>query len=122
MTVGKPRVVIFRHAPIDFDSRAKRIAGTLLRGGFEPIVISVEPAGGRSEEFLLDGAIRVIRVPLTFRPQEDLGRLDAAAPVQKEPEQVGALRRRRAAYRSRITGPNAGSAKAALHVANLWSA
>lgn len=119
MTVGKPRVVIFRHAPIDFDSRAKRIAGTLLRGGFEPIVISVEPAGGRSEEFLLDGAIRVIRVPLTFRPQEDLGRLDAAAPVQKEPEQVGALRRRRAAYRSRITGPNAGSAKAALHVAKL---
>ncbi|MFD0866268.1 hypothetical protein ACFQ06_10685, partial [Tessaracoccus lubricantis] len=94
MTERKPRVVLFRHAPVDFDSRAKRIAGTLHRGGFEPIIISLEPAGGKSEEFLLDGAIRVIRVPLAFRPKESLlkgGTADPAAP-DAAGERVRALR------------------------------
>lgn len=47
-----PRVVMFRHAPVDIDSRVKKFATTLHRAGYEPIVISVEPVGGASGEFL----------------------------------------------------------------------
>ncbi|MDO5677578.1 MAG: glycosyltransferase [Propionibacteriaceae bacterium] len=120
MTDRKPRVVLFRQAPIDFDSRAKRIAGTLYRGGFEPIIISLEPAGGRSEEFLLDGVIRVIRVPLAFRPKGSLLKnMPVAEPADDPGEHVRALRRRRGVYAQRITGPNATSAKAAAHYAKL---
>ena len=120
MSERKPRVVLFRHAPVDFDSRAKRIAGTLHRGGFEPIIISLEPAGGKSEEFLLDDAIRVIRVPLAFRPKASLLK---SAPVESgvDPagEKVRALRRRRGVYAQRIKGADAASAKAAAHYAKL---
>ncbi|HHT14040.1 MAG TPA: hypothetical protein GX013_12905, partial [Propionibacterium sp.] len=86
MSERRPRVVLFRHAPVDFDSRAKRIAGTLHRGGFEPIIISLEPAGGKSEEFLLDDAIRVIRVPLAFRPKASLLK---GAPVEPGADPAG---------------------------------
>ncbi|WP_040283624.1 glycosyltransferase [Tessaracoccus massiliensis] len=121
MSDRKPRVVLFRHAPVDFDSRAKRMAGTLLKGGFEPIIISVEPAGGKSEEFLLDGQIRVIRVPLAFRPKESLLKHVPADPGAPDPavERVRALRRRRGVYAQRIKGADKSSAKAAAHYAKL---
>ncbi|MHA7862050.1 glycosyltransferase family 4 protein [Tessaracoccus sp. Y36] len=121
MSDRKPRVVLFRHAPVDFDSRAKRIAGTLHRGGFEPIIISLEPAGGTSEEFLLDDAIRVIRVPLAFRPKESLLKSVPTDPNAPDPavEQVRALRRRRGIYAERVKGADAASAKAAAHYAKL---
>ena len=62
-----PHVVIFRHAPIDIDTRAKKVALTLHRGGYRVTVISVEPAGASSREEWL-GPVRVLRVPLDKIP------------------------------------------------------
>ena len=100
-----PRVVLFRHAPIDIDSRVKKFATTLRRGGYDPVVISLEAADGRSGEYVLGDGIRVIRVPLQRRPaqQGPAGNLEARR----------AAHRRRAVLRSRIRGLTAGSAKAA---------
>lgn len=98
-----PRVVMFRHAPVDIDSRVKKFATTLHRAGYEPIVISVEPVGGASGEFRLGDEIRVIRVPI-----EPLPRLERPASAL---EHRRALHRQRAVLRSRITGPNLASAK-----------
>ena len=107
MTLKAPRIVLFRHAPVDFDSRIKRVARTLQRGGFEPIIISVEPADGESGEFLLGGDIRVIRVPLRLAPE-------APKPASVTNEAAAKLRRQRKAYIQRVKGPNAASAKAAV--------
>ena len=85
--MAAPRVVLFRHAPVDIDSRVKKFATTLSRGGYEPIIISLEAAGGRSGEYVLGDGIRVIRVPLTRRPAQ--------------PGPTGNLEARRAAHRRR---------------------
>lgn len=108
--VHKPRVVLFRHAPVDYDSRIKRIATTLHRGGFEPVIISVEAADGESGEFVLGGHTRVIRVPLKAWPAES----GQAATPNPQHERMGRLRRQRSAYASRIKGPDVASGKAAL--------
>lgn len=103
---SKPRVVLFRHAPVDLDSRIKRIATTLHRGGFEPIIISVEPKDGESGEFMLGGHTRVIRVPLQVAPST----VDTPAPPRND-ARAGRLQRQRAAYWQRISGVNLGSVK-----------
>lgn len=103
--MAAPRVVLFRHAPVDIDSRVKKFATTLSRGGYEPIIISLEAAGGRSGEYVLGDGIRVIRVPLTRRPAQPgpTGNLEARR----------AAHRRRRVHRERIRGVNPASAKAA---------
>lgn len=105
----KPRIVLFRHAAIDYDSRIKRIATTLQRGGFEPIVISTEPVGGDSGEYLLGRSIRVIRVPLTPWP--------ATSRVTKRESpnatRAARLRRQREVHAGRVKGADKASAKAA---------
>ncbi|TRY17801.1 glycosyltransferase family 4 protein [Tessaracoccus rhinocerotis] len=101
-----PRVVLFRHAPVDIDSRVKKFAITLQRAGYEPVVISVEPLGGTAGEFVLGDGIRVIRVPLQNAPQKTV-RLR-----RDNLEARRALHRRRAAYRERVRGADAASAKA----------
>ncbi|SHI72693.1 Glycosyltransferase involved in cell wall bisynthesis [Tessaracoccus bendigoensis DSM 12906] len=101
----KPRIVLFRHAPVDFDSRIKRIATTLHRGGFEPIIISTEPAGGESGEFLLGGHTRVIRVPLQAWPTEQAPKPNPNA------GRASRLRRQRDVYAGRVRGLDVASAK-----------
>ncbi len=98
-----PRVVMFRHAPVDIDSRVKKFATTLHRAGYEPIIISLEPVGGAQGEFTLGGRIRVIRVPI--RPLPQLERPANAVEHRRR------LHRQRKVHRSRISGPNLSSAK-----------
>lgn len=104
---SKPRVVLFRHAPIDIDSRVKKFATTLRRGGYEPIVISVEPMGGVAGEFRLGGDIRVIRLPISRAPRESV---DTSRVNNLEARR--AMHRRRGVFRDRITGANLSSVKA----------
>ncbi|NHB85171.1 hypothetical protein G7085_12550 [Tessaracoccus sp. HDW20] len=105
--MDKPRIVLFRHAAVDFDSRIKRIATTLHRGGFEPIIISTEPVGGEEGEFLLGGHTRVIRVALKPWP--------AAEAPKPNPNagRAARLRRQRAVHAQRIKGADAASARSA---------
>lgn len=63
MTERAPRVVLFRHAPIDRDSRAKKFSLTLARAGYDVVVVSAEgPEGERHESRL--GPVRVVHVPV----------------------------------------------------------
>lgn len=101
-----PRVVLFRHAPVDIDSRVKKFATTLQRAGYEPIVISLEPHGGKAGEFELGDGIRVIRVPLQKAPQKTVKLRRDNLEVRRT------LHRRRAAYRARVQGVDLASAKA----------
>lgn len=59
----RPRVVLFRHAPIDRDTRAKKWALTLDRVGYEVIVLSAEAADAERRESTLAG-VRIIHVPV----------------------------------------------------------
>lgn len=104
--MNSPRVVLFRHAPVDIDSRVKKFATTLQRGGYEPVVISLEPVGGQSGEWVLGDGIRVIRLPIERRPGEVDERSDNV-------EKRRAIHRRRAVLRDRIKGADLASAKAA---------
>ncbi|MDO5735589.1 MAG: glycosyltransferase [Propionibacteriaceae bacterium] len=104
-----PRVVLFRHAPIDIDSRVKKFATTLQRAGYEPVVISLEPVGGIAGEYRLGGDIRVIRLPIVRAPRE---KADTTRVNNLEARRT--MHRRRAVYRDRITGANTASAKALL--------
>ncbi len=64
LTAGqRPRVVLFRHAPIERDTRAKKWALTLDRVGYEVIVLSAEPADAERRESSLAG-VRIIHVPV----------------------------------------------------------
>lgn len=105
--MAKPRIVLFRHAAVDYDSRIKRIATTLHRGGFEPIIISTEPVGGDSGEYLLGGHTRVIRVPLQAWPAEQ------APKPSPNAGRAARLRRQRGVYAERIKGADKASAKSA---------
>ncbi|MGO1489462.1 MAG: glycosyltransferase [Arachnia sp.] len=104
-----PRVVLFRHAPIDIDSRVKKFATTLFRAGYEPIVISLEPVGGIAGEYRLGDDIQVIRVPISRAPRDgvDISRVNNL-------EARRTIHRRRAVYRQRMTGANRSSVKAGL--------
>lgn len=63
MTERAPRVVLFRHAPIDRDSRAKKFSLTLARAGYDVVVVSAEgPEGERHESRL--GPVRVVHLPV----------------------------------------------------------
>lgn len=58
-----PRVVLFRHSPIERDTRAKKWSLALARAGYDVIVISAEaPDVERSESTL--GPVRVIHLPI----------------------------------------------------------
>lgn len=63
MTERAPRVVLFRHAPIDRDSRAKKFSLTLARAGYDVVVVSAEGPDGERHESRLD-AVRVLHVPV----------------------------------------------------------
>lgn len=105
--MAAPRVVLFRHAPIDIDSRAKKFATTLQRGGYEPIVISLEAVGATAGECRLgDDGIRVIRVPIVRRPAAAVERVDNI-------ERRRIINRQRRVLRERIRGLDGSSAKSA---------
>ena len=58
-----PRVVLFRHAPVERDSRAKKWAMTLARIGYEVVVVSAEPPDVEPHESAI-GPVRVVHVPV----------------------------------------------------------
>ncbi len=57
-----PHIVLFRHAPIDIDSRVKKLALTLNRAGYRATVISTETPTDQRAEASLSG-VRVLRIP-----------------------------------------------------------
>ncbi|HEX3002624.1 MAG TPA: glycosyltransferase family 4 protein [Angustibacter sp.] len=64
-----PRVVLFRPSPIDRDTRAKKIALTLARGGYDVVVLTpVRPGEPRDERRL--GPVRVLPVLLETTHQD----------------------------------------------------
>jgi len=75
---------MFRHAPIDIDTRAKKIAATLTRGGYRATVISVEPEGSPRRNATM-GDVDVLRVPLA-EAASTAGR--AATPAQRAARRV----------------------------------
>ena len=79
-----PRVVMFRHAPVDIDSRVKKFATTLHRAGYEPIIISLEPVGGAQGEFTLGGRIRVGMLPAVALEDGSGLRVDEVAPGREQ--------------------------------------
>ncbi|MFD0865902.1 glycosyltransferase, partial [Tessaracoccus lubricantis] len=98
-TVEPPHVVLFRHAPVDIDTRAKKIAQTLSRGGYRVTIVSVEQPGTQPGEAVMND-VRIIRVPLK----------DAQAPAAKPtsiPERLVAKLQRDAPARIRalVTPP-----------------
>ncbi|MEO8556422.1 MAG: hypothetical protein ABI474_07100, partial [Actinomycetota bacterium] len=58
-----PRVVLFRHAPVPRDTRAKKLALTLARAGYDVTIVSAEgPAASPGESRL--GPVRVVHLPV----------------------------------------------------------
>ena len=57
-----PRVVLFRPSPIDRDTRAKKIALTLARGGYDVVVLTPVVPGESTDERRL-GPVRVCESP-----------------------------------------------------------
>lgn len=82
MTQRAPRVVLFRHAPIDRDTRAKKFSLTLARAGYDVVVVSAEGPDGERHETRL-GPVRVLHVPV------------ARTHVQANTDRLIANRRRR---------------------------
>ncbi len=64
-----PRVVLFRPSPIDRDSRAKKIALTLARGGYDVVVLTPVSPGESMDERRL-GPVRVLPVVLSTTYQD----------------------------------------------------
>jgi len=56
-----PRVVLFRHAPVPRDSRAKKLALTLARAGYDVIIVSAEGRDASPTESRL-GPVRIVHV------------------------------------------------------------
>lgn len=115
MTMIRPRVVLFRHVPYDFDSRAKRIAGTLNRSGFEPIIISFEAIDGPARDEVFDEGIRVIRIPVAFLRSQPV----PVPPPDVRGEWLDRTKRQQAELRKRINGPTPRAVKSALRWARL---
>ena len=126
-----PRVVLFRHAPIDRDTRAKKWSLTLARAGYDVIVISAEaPDVPRSESSL--GPVRVIHLPIPKghldanntrlianrrRRYPVLAPVDAgdrSAAVSTRSASLSTTRRQAAALHDRVTGPTTRSGAKAL--------
>ncbi len=64
-----PRVVLFRPSPIDRDTRAKKIALTLARGGYDVVVLTPVVPGESTDERRL-GPVRVLPVVLSTTFQD----------------------------------------------------
>lgn len=58
-----PRVVLFRPSPIDRDTRAKKVALTLARGGYDVVVLTPVLRGESTDERWI-GPVRVVPVVL----------------------------------------------------------
>jgi glycosyltransferase involved in cell wall biosynthesis len=65
--------VLFRPSPIDRDTRAKKTALTLHRGGYDVVVLSAVDADAPADELCL-GPVRVLQVPQRRSHAEDLQR------------------------------------------------
>lgn len=64
-----PRVVLFRPSPIDRDTRAKKIALTLVRGGYDVVILTPVSPGESTDERRL-GPVRVLPVVLSTAFQD----------------------------------------------------
>jgi glycosyltransferase involved in cell wall biosynthesis len=60
-----PRVVLFRHAPVPRDSRAKKLALTLARAGYDVIIVSAEGPDASPTESRL-GPVRIVHVAVPW--------------------------------------------------------
>ncbi len=58
-----PRVVFFRHAPVPRDSRAKKLALTLARAGYDVVIVSAEGPDASPGESRL-GPVRIVHLPV----------------------------------------------------------
>jgi len=58
-----PRVVLFRQSPVPRDSRAKKLALTLARAGYDVMIVSAEGPDASPGESRL-GPVRIIHVPV----------------------------------------------------------
>jgi len=56
--------VLFRPSPIDRDTRAKKIALTLVRGGYDVVILTPVSPGESTDERRL-GPVRVLPVVLS---------------------------------------------------------
>lgn len=118
----RPRVVLFRHAPIERDTRAKKWSLALARAGYEVIVVSAEAPDTELSESTL-GPVRVIHLPIPRhhldannarlianrrRRYPVLAPIDASdrsAAVSTRSASLAATRRQAAALRGRASGP-----------------
>lgn len=126
-----PRVVLFRHAPIDRDTRAKKWSLALARAGYEVIVISAEaPDVERSESSL--GPVRVIHLPIPKTHLDANNRRlianrrrrypllapvdagDRSAALSRHSASLSTTRRQAAALHARATMPTSASGAKAL--------
>ena len=109
-----PRVVLFRPSPIDRDTRAKKIALTLARGGYDVVVLTPVAPGESTDERRL-GPVRVLPVVLSTTFQDLQNTLLVARRRRPLPivsrlpvdEYVTRLAERRAAVR--LAGRRAGA-------------
>jgi len=60
---NSPRVVLFRHAPVPRDSRAKKLALTLARAGYDVTIVSAEGPDATPGESRL-GPVRIVHLPV----------------------------------------------------------
>lgn len=65
-----PRVVLFRHAPVPRDSRAKKLALTLARAGYEVVIISAERHADSPTDSVLSpdsmlGPVRIVHLAVS---------------------------------------------------------
>lgn len=128
---ASPRVVLFRHSPIDRDTRAKKWSLALARAGYDVIVISAEaPDAERTESSL--GPVRVLHVPIPRhhldanntrlianrrRRYPVLAPVDAGARTGALSRRSGSLsttRRQAAALHGRVSSPTSPSGAKAL--------
>jgi len=58
-----PRVVFFRHSPVPRDSRAKKLALTLARAGYDVVIVSAEGPDASLGESRL-GPVRIVHLPV----------------------------------------------------------
>lgn len=68
-----PRVVLFRPMPLDRDTRAKKFAATLARGGYDVVVLAPVNTGSDTTEQAM-GGVRIIPVPVGTRHRDAANR------------------------------------------------
>lgn len=68
-----PRVVLFRPMPLDRDTRAKKFAATLARGGYDVIILSPVETGADLAEKRM-GSVRIVPVAVSTRHRDAANR------------------------------------------------